>query len=129
MLFGATTGSVVGFKLAEAFAGPDIFHENFDLLVPVAIETVINSETVGGIVAPLIVEGAHCIKVVPDVLANARVGMFSWFVWDKARQGLWWTTEEVNQRLINRMTIVWEQVEEFAKESKRILAVLQFHLQ
>jgi glutamate dehydrogenase (NAD(P)+) len=118
------TGTVVGFREAEAIH-PDLLLElDVDLLIPAAIEGVIHAGNAERVQARLIVEGANGpttadadailarrgITVVPDILANAGGVIVSYFEWVQANQAYWWTEDQVNQRLAERMTAGWHDV-------------------
>ncbi|HET7734446.1 MAG TPA: Glu/Leu/Phe/Val dehydrogenase [Nocardioidaceae bacterium] len=114
------TGSVVG------FASPldDLLTHDVDLLVPAAVEGVIHAGNAGSVSARVIVEGANGPTtpeadsilqangrlVVPDILANAGGVIVSYFEWVQANQAYWWSADEVEARLAERMTGAWEQV-------------------
>ena len=53
--------------------------------------------------------------VFPDILVNAGGVTVSYFEWVQNRQGLYWTLDEVNQRLKQKMV----------EESERIWAIAQ----
>lgn len=125
-------GSVLGFPLGDVFPQNEIFNLKVDLIVPAAIENVITLENVEHITAPLIVEGANGpispeaeqklldrgTIIVPDILANGGGVATSYFEWVQARQGWWWSAEKVKKRLVERMTLVWNQVSELSLQSK-----------
>ena len=48
--------------------------------------------------------------VVPDILANAGGVIVSYFEWVQANQAYWWSVDEVETRLADRMRGAWEQV-------------------
>ena len=118
------TGSVVGFCSAlderESVLSLDV-----DVLVPAAVEGVLNASTAGLVKARLIVEGANgpttpeadhilasqgCL-VVPDILANAGGVVVSYFEWVQANQAYWWSSDEVDERLRDRMLAAWTNVQ------------------
>jgi glutamate dehydrogenase (NAD(P)+) len=55
------------------------------------------------------------IRVVPDILANAGGVIVSYFEWVQANQAYWWTEDEVEARLADRMIGAWRYVLDHAK--------------
>jgi glutamate dehydrogenase (NAD(P)+) len=122
------TGSVVGFAGAHGIDPDSLLELDVDLLVPAAIEGVIHAGNAERVRARLIVEGANGpttagadeilrrrgITVVPDILANAGGVIVSYFEWVQANQAYWWTEDQVNQRLAERMTAGWRDVLDYA---------------
>jgi len=122
------TGSVVGFPGAEAMDGGDLLTADVDLLVPAAVEGVVNAGNAKDVRAKVVVEGANGpltteadailadrgVMVVPDILANAGGVVVSYFEWVQANQAYWWTETEVNERLVDRMTRAWKDVLRYA---------------
>lgn len=123
------TGSVVGFASADAFDdAADLLHLDVDLLVPAAVEGVIDHTNAHRVSARVIVEGANGPTspaaddilaangqlVVPDILANAGGVIVSYFEWVQANQAYWWSESEVEQRLEERMVRAWERVRDHA---------------
>ncbi|MFW5937726.1 MAG: Glu/Leu/Phe/Val family dehydrogenase [Halanaeroarchaeum sp.] len=109
----AETGSVVGYGPAEDRTNEDLLTSDVDLLVPAAIENVIDADLAPSVQADVIVEGANGpltpaadavladrdVVVVPDVLANAGGVTVSYFEWMQNRQGDEWTEDHVIDRL------------------------------
>lgn len=124
------TGSVTGFPDAIELDGAKLLSAEVDLLVPAAIESVIHAGNVDSVAARVIVEGANGpitseadaslarrgVLVVPDILANAGGVVVSYFEWVQANQSYWWSEEEVNDRLVTRMTDAWFDVRDFAAD-------------
>lgn len=119
------TGSVVGFAGGSAMADKaDLLELDVDLLVPAAIESVIDEENASKVRARVIVEGANGpttaaadqllasqgVIVVPDILANAGGVVVSYFEWVQANQAYWWSADEVEMRLKERMHGAWARV-------------------
>jgi glutamate dehydrogenase (NAD(P)+) len=118
----ASSGSVVGFISAEAMAAEALLTLDVDVLVPAAVEGVLHGENANSVRARIIVEGANGpttsdadavfaekgILVVPDILANAGGVIVSYFEWVQGNQAYWWTADEVDQRLRDRMLKAWE---------------------
>lgn len=84
-----------------------------DVLIPAALENQITADNAGDVKAKFIFElangpitsaadpilAAKGILVFPDILVNAGGVTVSYFEWVQNRSGLYWTLEEVNQRL------------------------------
>jgi len=119
-----STGSVVGFAGSEPLEPALLIEADVDLLVPAAVEGVITAENAGRVRAQVIVEGANGPTspeadqiletdgrlVVPDILANAGGVVVSYFEWVQANQAYWWSEEEIELRLAERMTRAWNDV-------------------
>ena len=126
------TGSIVGFPGAEAIEGEQVLTAEVDLLVPAAVEGVIHAGNAEDVRATVIVEGANGpvtaeadrllaardVLVVPDILANAGGVVVSYFEWVQANQAYWWSEDEVNERLVERMTRAWRDVLHYAAERR-----------
>jgi glutamate dehydrogenase/leucine dehydrogenase len=105
-------GTLSGFDGAETMDPDELLTMDVDVLVPAAVEDVINMNNVENIKAKLIVEGANGptgakadkvindkgILAVPDILANAGGVTVSYFEWVQNRLGYKWTAERVNRR-------------------------------
>ncbi|MBP7808435.1 MAG: Glu/Leu/Phe/Val dehydrogenase [Bacteroidia bacterium] len=130
-----------GFTGATEIAHDQLLLSKCDLLVPAALQNVINEEYAKKIQAKLIVEGANGptmpeadhvlnerkIIVVPDILANSGGVTVSYFEWVQNKAGYYWTEEEVNNKHDHKMEIafsnVWNNAEKF-KTSMRIAAYI-----
>jgi len=125
----AATGSVVGFAGADAIDNAALLALDVDVLVPAAVEGVLDAETAGSVKAAWVVEAANgptttradavlaeCgIVVVPDILANAGGVVVSYFEWVQANQAYWWTEREISERLEHRMLEAYAAVAETAR--------------
>ncbi|MBF5081346.1 Glu/Leu/Phe/Val dehydrogenase [Quadrisphaera sp. INWT6] len=118
------TGSVAGFRGGVRVTGEELLAADVDLLVPAAVEGVLHEGNAADVRARLVVEGANGpttaaadallaergVLVVPDILANAGGVIVSYFEWVQANQAYWWSEDEVESRLADRMTSAWDQV-------------------
>jgi glutamate dehydrogenase len=100
-----------------------------DVLVPAALENQITMDNVDTIQAKMIVEAANGptsleaseklhergVLVIPDVLANAGGVTVSYFEWVQNNQGYYWTEEEVNRKLEEKMVEAVRKVLNTAK--------------
>jgi glutamate dehydrogenase (NADP+) len=113
----------------EVLTNEELLGLEVDVLVPAALENQINETNVNSIKAKYIFEVANGpvtsaadqileekgIYVIPDILVNAGGVTVSYFEWVQNRSGLYWTLEEVNQRLKQKIV----------EETERIWAISQ----
>jgi glutamate dehydrogenase (NAD(P)+) len=125
-----TTGQVAGFPGTETVTNAGLLELPCDFLVPAAIEGQITHANAARIQAKIIVEGANgpttleadeilddCgVLVVPDILANAGGVTVSYFEWVQDLQSLFWSEEEINQRLEQIMVRAFHGVVGLARE-------------
>jgi glutamate dehydrogenase (NAD(P)+) len=112
------------YKNAEHVSNEELLTLDCDVLVPAALENVINSHNAGAIKARIICEGANGptsanadrileekgVFVIPDILANAGGVTVSYFEWVQDRGGYFWDEDTVNQRLERIMVRSFEDV-------------------
>ena len=113
----ARTGTVTGFAEGDPLTNAELLALDVDLLVPAAVEGVIDADTAHAVKARWVVEAANGpttsegdrvlaergVVVVPDILANAGGVVVSYFEWVQANQAYWWTATEIDERLEHRM--------------------------
>ncbi len=134
-------GVLKGFTGATEIPHDQLLLYKCDLLVPAALQNVINEEYATKIQAKLIVEGANGptipeadhilnerkIIVVPDILANSGGVTVSYFEWVQNKAGYYWTEQEVNSRHDIKMeeafNNVWKNMELY-KSNMRIAAYI-----
>jgi glutamate dehydrogenase (NADP+) len=111
-------GSVCEAVEADSISNEDLLKLDVDLLIPAALEDQITEDNADSIQAPTVVEIANGPTtgaadeilrkkgklIVPDILANAGGVTVSYFEWVQNRGGLYWTEEDVHQRLKEIMT-------------------------
>ncbi len=103
-----------------------------DILIPAALENQITAANAAQVKAkyifevangPITSEGDRILEaqgtyVFPDILVNAGGVTVSYFEWVQNRSGLYWSEEEVNQRLQTRIVaeaeVIWQIAQEFA---------------
>ncbi len=112
------------YRNADHVTNEELLALECDVLVPAALENVINSHNAGAIKARIICEGANGptsagadrildekgVFVIPDILANAGGVTVSYFEWVQDRGGYFWDEETVNQRLERIMVHSFEDV-------------------
>jgi glutamate dehydrogenase (NAD(P)+) len=123
-------GSVAGFPGGDPITNADLLALDVDVLVPAALEGVINESNVDTIRARLIAEGANGpttpaadralnerkVLIIPDVMANAGGVVVSYFEWVQGLQAFFWSEEEVNHRLRHVMERAFLEVYAMARE-------------
>lgn len=123
--------TVVGFKGAKASDPDDVLFANVDIVIPAALENRITEENAKNIKCKIIAEGANGptipeadtilerkkVLVIPDILCNAGGVTVSYFEWVQNRIGYFWSEEEVNKRLEEKMEMsfrdVWKMKEDY----------------
>ncbi len=119
-----TTGSVVGFKGAKSISNEELLELNVTVLIPAAIEGVINERNADYIRAKVIVEGANGpttpkaeeileekkTLIVPDILANSGGVVVSYFEWVQNLTEVPWSLEKVRYELEKRIVNTFKQV-------------------
>ena len=125
----AAVGTVVGFPGGDPISNDELLALDVDVLVPAAVEGVLDDRTAPGVKARWVVEGANGpttvigdrllaergIVVVPDILANAGGVVVSYFEWVQANQAYWWTEREIEERLEHRILSSYATVSQHAR--------------
>ena len=134
-------GRMEGFSGVEQISNEELICSKVDVLVPAAVEDVINSRNADKVQARLIVEGANGptsatadnilndrgIIAVPDILANAGGVTVSYFEWVQNRLGYKWTEDRVNSRCEMAINAAFDKVWDTAQKydvSMRIAAYI-----
>jgi glutamate dehydrogenase/leucine dehydrogenase len=124
------SGTVTTLKGAQKISNEEVLTLDTDVLVPAALEEVITEKNADKIKAKIISEGANGpttpeadkilhqkgILVIPDILANSGGVTVSYFEWVQNLQRLWWSEEEVNRMLAERMTKSFNDVYDAMKK-------------
>jgi glutamate dehydrogenase (NAD(P)+) len=132
MAHNAEAGTVAGFEGGEAIPNEDLLALECDVVIPAALEGVIDEDNAEDIRARIVVEAANGpttteadeilhdrgIQVVPDILANAGGVAVSYFEWVQDIQAYFWTEDEVNARLRRVMEEAYIDVLEMAEDRK-----------
>jgi glutamate dehydrogenase (NAD(P)+) len=116
---------LAGFSSEAAFDPHALLTQPCDILVPAALERVIDAEAAkklrcrilaegaNGPTTPdadLVLEGRPEIFVIPDILCNAGGVVVSYFEWVQDLQQLFWEEAEVNNRLAKILDRAFDQV-------------------
>jgi glutamate dehydrogenase (NAD(P)+) len=136
------TGSVAGFAGGEPLDPDEFFAVDCELLVPAALEGVIDTPEARRIAAKVVVEAANGpttadgdqvlddrgIVTVPDILANAGGVTASYHEWAQNRQGIAWADGVAAERLHHTMeqafTTVWATAQQRAISLRRAAYVV-----
>ena len=128
----AESGFVAGFPDAEDLTNEELLELECDVLVPAAIDRVINAENAGKVKARLVVEAANHpltpeadeilanrgILVLPDILVNAGGVVVSYFEWTQNLYQHHWPEERVNTELRQIMSTAYKAVREQANRQQ-----------
>ncbi len=124
-------GKVGGFSHAETVSNEELLKLPCDVLIPAALSNQIHAGNVDALNCKIIVEGANGptspeadlrlhengVLVMPDILANAGGVTVSYFEWVQGLMHLFWSEEEVNNRLEQIMGRACDQVFDLARRS------------
>jgi glutamate dehydrogenase (NAD(P)+) len=117
-------GSLEGYPDAEHVSNADLLELPCDILVLAALEDQVTAENAGRIEARMIAEGANGptsveadailvergIVVLPDILTNAGGVTVSYFEWVQDLGRLFWTREEIRQKLADKLGDAFDRV-------------------
>ena len=125
-------GSVCSFVEHEVITNEELLSLDVDILIPAALEnqiTAVNADTIQARYIFEVANGpiradaddileAKGITVFPDILVNAGGVTVSYFEWVQNRSGLYWSLEEVNQRLQQQMVTATHTIWQIAQTRK-----------
>ena len=125
-------GSVCDLKLGKNITNEELLELPVDILVPAALENVINDQNMKKIKAKIILELANGpitseayeylnkqgVIVIPDVLANSGGVTVSYLEWVQGKAGYFWSEKEVNDKLKIMMNKAFEAIWKKSVEKK-----------
>ena len=128
----AKTKTVKGFKEFDSIANEELIELKSEILLPCAIEGMINSKNADKIKAKIICEGANGpttneadeilntkkVFVIPDILANAGGVTVSYLEWIQDLQKYFFSEEEVKNRCYGMMQRAFWDVVRVANKHK-----------
>lgn len=135
-------GSVCDVKYGRPISNDELLELPVDILVPAALENVINDRNMDKIKAKIIVEMANGpiteeayeylskkgITIVPDVLANSGGVTVSYLEWVQGKAGYYWSEKEVNDKLKVMMDRAFEAIWNRSKEREIPLKAAAFEV-
>jgi glutamate dehydrogenase (NAD(P)+) len=124
------TGSVIGTPRTRPLDNAELLELDCDILIPAALEGVINEHNAPRIRARIIAEAANGptnpaaddilrergVMVIPDILCNAGGVTVSYFEWVQDREEFFWSIDEINARLRRVMVRSFDDVYRTAVE-------------
>jgi glutamate dehydrogenase/leucine dehydrogenase len=125
-------GGVCDTKGGKTITNEELLELPVDILVPAALENVINENNMKKIKAKIIIEMANGpvteeayeylskkgVVIVPDVLANSGGVTVSYLEWVQNKAGYYWSEEEVNSKLEVMMKKAFETIWKKSIEKK-----------
>jgi glutamate dehydrogenase (NAD(P)+) len=126
------TGSLKGLEGTSEITNEELLELECDILVPAALENQITKENADKIKAKIIAEAANGPTtpeadeilhkngkfLIPDILCNAGGVIVSYFEWVQNRTGDYWSEEEVDKKLDEKLTRAFSQMAEMAEKEK-----------
>jgi glutamate dehydrogenase (NAD(P)+) len=120
--------SFEGYTEADPIDNKELLELQCDVLTPCATENQITSENAGRLKCKILAEGANGpttpkadkilhdkgVFVIPDILCNAGGVTVSYFEWVQDRMGYFWSEDEVNFRLENKMVASFNELCHYA---------------
>jgi glutamate dehydrogenase/leucine dehydrogenase len=124
-------GTVAGFE-GDAISNEDLLAMDVDILIPAAVEEVLNEKNAGRVSAKLVVEAANGpvtsageavlnsrgIPIVPDILANSGGVIASYVEWRQAKSGAITKQEETYQTVADQIGGAFQSVRRLSAERR-----------
>jgi glutamate dehydrogenase len=126
-----STGSVLNFPGTVACSQEDVLTADCEILIPAALENQIDGSVAERIQARIIAEAANGpttpdgdavlakrgIFMIPDILANAGGVTVSYFEWVQNLMSYYWTEDEVNTKLEQKMVQAFADVHAMSRKT------------
>src|SRR3989339_575310 len=133
----------------KTISNEELLELDVDVLVPAALENMVNEKNMAKIKAPIIVEmangpltqeayeylskkslpaGRQGKVIVPDVFANSGGVIVSYLEWVQGKAGFWWSEKEVNDKLKVMMERAFEAIWKKSVEKKMPLKQAAFEV-
>ena len=116
--------------LGDAITNEELLALDVEVLIPAAIDGVINKDNVSDIKAKIIAEGANGplsiaaieyltnqgVFIIPDILCNAGGVIVSYFEWVQGLQNFFWNLDEINRKLHDILKQSFREIVEYSKK-------------
>ncbi len=124
------TGSVVDFPEAKPISNQELLETDCEILIPAAVENVINEDNVDRIKAKVILEGANGpvtplaektllskgVTIIPDIIANAGGIIVCQFERIQGLYDMYWDLDTIHQRLKEKILKAYQKTVDTAGE-------------
>jgi len=124
------TGSVVDFSGAKAISNQELLETDCEILIPAAVENVINEENAGSVKAKIIIEAANGpltpsadnillnkgITIIPDIVANEGSIIVCQFERTQGLYDMYWDLATIRKHLKERILKAYEDTVNTASE-------------
>jgi len=124
--------TIKGFPGGQEISNDDLLCLDCDILIPAALQCVINKKNANRVRARVIAEGANLpttseadetlaargIHVLPDILTNAGGVTVSYFEWAQNLQQIFWDEDRVNAEMQKILLRAYRQVADRAAKEK-----------
>jgi glutamate dehydrogenase (NAD(P)+) len=125
--------TLAGWTGADAISNEELLELDCTVLIPAALERVITEDNAGKLRCRVLAEAANGpttnaadvilnerrdIEVIPDILCNSGGVVVSYFEWVQDLQSIFWTREEVFQRLYEVLDRARHSVEQQRRKYK-----------
>ncbi len=126
-----STGSVLDYPGAENLTNKELLELDVDILIPAALENVINIENAERVRPKILAEMANGpmtreaeeilrsngVHIIPDILCNGGGVIVSYFEMVQNESSIQWEEEEIESRLKKKMKEAYHSVYDFAAKN------------